>query len=48
MVEGEAFLLHREDGFTYEVLFSWEIRGNYATKSTLAECVKGFAWDAFN
>ena len=20
---------------------------NYATKSTLAECVKGFAWDAF-
>ena len=25
-----------------EVLFRWDIRGNYATKSTLAECVKLF------
>ena len=25
-----------------EVLFFWDIRGNYATKSTLAECVKQF------
>ena len=39
MLEGEAFLLHREDGFTYE---GRDIRGNYATKSTLAECVKRF------
>ena len=25
-----------------EVLFTWDIRGNYATKSTLADCVKRF------
>ena len=25
-----------------EVLFSWDIRENYATKSTLTECVKRF------
>ena len=42
MLEGwgtGAFLLYREDGFAYE---GWAIRGNYATKSTLAECVKRF------
>ena len=43
MLEGEAFVLHHETAsLMKEVLFSWDIRGNYATKSTLAECVKRF------
>ena len=28
------------------VIFCWDIRGNYATKSTVAECVKRLAWVA--
>ena len=37
---GGAFLLHYGGGFTYKVIFCWDIRGNCATKSTVAECVK--------
>ena len=39
----EAFLLHQGGVLAYSlsnVLFSWDVRGNYATKSTAAECVK--------
>ena len=44
---GGGCLLHHGGGFTYkggpptlELLFSWNVRGNYATKSTLGECAK--------
>ena len=40
---GGAFVLHYGGGFTYYmkgVIFCWDIRGNYATKSTVTECVK--------
>ena len=40
---GGDVLLHYGGGFTYKgsnrVIFCWDIRANYATKSTLAECV---------
>ena len=43
MLEGRLFYCTAKTvSLMKEVLLSWEIRGNYATKSTLAECVKRF------
>ena len=40
---GGAFLLTTEAASLIKgVIFCWDIRGNYATKSTVAECVKRF------
>ena len=37
---GSTALLHYGGGFTYKGSnFCWDIRANYATKSTVAECV---------
>ena len=37
---GGVLMHHKTASLMKELLFSWNIRGNYATKSKLAECVK--------
>ena len=44
MLEGEAFYCTTKTASltNFKEVLRWDIRGNYATKSTLAECVKLF------